>query len=153
GQSQAGPSYTYWREARHQNPFTPHPQVQLQSNQSTANPSELAKQASKDASKEICTVHEASLAMLFHHPYVCIMRETITHQHHYYYMISAYVNGGKMLIISHGRLHERVARKFARQIGSALEYCHWNNVVHRNLKIENIRISRTGNIKIVDFGL
>ena len=34
-------------------------------------------------------------------------------------------------IISHGRLRERVARKFARQIGSALEYCHKNNVVHR----------------------
>ena len=34
-------------------------------------------------------------------------------------------------IISHGRLRERVARKFARQIGSALEYCHLNNVVHR----------------------
>ena len=55
-----------------------------------------------------------------------------THQHHYY-MVFEYVNGGQMLdyIISHGRLRERVARKFARQIGSALEYCHRNNVVHR----------------------
>ena len=36
-------------------------------------------------------------------------------------------------IISHGRLRERVARKFARQIGSALEYCHLNSVVHRGM--------------------
>lgn len=60
------------------------------------------------------------------------MREMIVHQHHYY-MVFEYVNGGQMLdyIISHGRLRERVARKFARQIGSALDYCHKNNVVHR----------------------
>ncbi|KAG6833323.1 hypothetical protein H0H87_008498 [Tephrocybe sp. NHM501043] len=113
-----------------------------------------AKQASKDASKEIRTLREAALSMLLHHPYICGMREMIVHQHHYY-MVFEYVNGGQMLdyIIAHGRLRERVARKFARQIGSALDYCHRNNVVHRDLKIENILISHTGNIKIIDFGL
>ncbi|KAG8972752.1 serine/threonine-protein kinase KIN2 [Tulasnella sp. 425] len=121
---------------------------------SQQSPSFVAKQASKDHSKEIRTIREAALCMLLHHPYICGMREMIVHQHHYY-MVFEYVSGGQMLdyIISHGRLRERVARKFARQIGSALEYCHKNNVVHRDLKIENILISQTGNIKIIDFGL
>ncbi|KAG8719054.1 serine/threonine-protein kinase KIN2 [Ceratobasidium sp. 395] len=48
---------------------------------------------------------------------------------------------------------QRAACEFARQIGSALEYCHKNNVVYRDLKIENILISQTGNIKIIDFRL
>lgn len=58
-------------------------------------------------------------------------------------MIFEYVNGGQMLdyIISHGRLRERSARKFARQIGSALEYCHANSIVHRGklLLIHHLR--------------
>ncbi|PVG02349.1 Pkinase-domain-containing protein [Serendipita vermifera] len=122
----------------------------------TGNPtaSFLARQAAKDASKEIRTVREAALTMLLFHPYICGTREIIP-QTNYHYIVFEFVNGGQMLdyIISHGRLRERVARKFARQIGSALEYCHKNNVVHRDLKIENILISESGNIKIIDFGL
>lgn len=34
-----------------------------------------------------------------------------------------------------------------------LDYCHRNSIVHRDLKIENILISKSGNIKIIDFGL
>jgi len=70
-------------------------------------------------------------------------------------MLFEYVNGGQMLdyIISHGRLKEKQARKFGRQIASALDYCHRNSIVHRDLKIENILISKTGDIKIIDFGL
>ncbi|KAI0263593.1 hypothetical protein BC834DRAFT_827457 [Gloeopeniophorella convolvens] len=128
--------------------------VPVQAVQGAPNAEAVAKQAVKDASKETRTIREAALSQLLYHPYICGMREMIVHQHHYY-MVFEYINGGQMLdyIISHGRLRERVARKFARQIGSALEYCHKNNVVHRDLKIENILISQTGNIKIIDFGL
>ena len=108
----------------------------------------------KDFSKEVRVIREASLQMLLRHPYVCRMREFITHPNHHY-MVFEHINGGQMLdyIISHGRLRERSARNFARQIGSALQYCHANSIVHRDLKIENILISKSGNIKIIDFGL
>jgi serine/threonine protein kinase len=82
------------------------------------------------------------------------MRDFVRTNYHWY-MLFEYVNGGQMLdyIISHGKLKEKQARKFARQIASALDYCHRNSIVHRDLKIENILISKNGDIKIIDFGL
>jgi len=92
----------------------------------------LAKAYAKDLSKEVRTIREASIVLLLHHPYITGMRSMLVYPN-YYYMVFEYINGGQMLdyIISHGRLRERSARKFARQISSALEYCHANSIVHR----------------------
>lgn len=122
--------------------------------ETASTPAEAERQRQKDESKEVRTVREAAISLLLHHPYICGMRDIITHPNHHY-MVFEFIDGGQMLdyIISHGRLRERAARKFARQIGSALEYCHRNSIVHRDLKIENILISKSGNIKIIDFGL
>ena len=56
-------------------------------------------------------------------------------------------------IVSHGRLKERFSRRFMRQIISSVDYCHQNSIVHRDLKIENILIDKTGQIRLIDFGL
>ena len=114
----------------------------------------LAERERADHSKEIRTAREAAIVTLVDHPYICGMRDVVRTNYHWY-MLFEYVNGGQMLdyIISHGRLKEKQARKFGRQIASALDYCHRNSIVHRDLKIENILISKNGDIKIIDFGL
>ncbi|KAK3303356.1 kinase-like domain-containing protein [Chaetomium strumarium] len=107
-----------------------------------------------DAAREDRNAREAAIVSLLSHPYVCGLRDNLRTRWHWY-MLFEYVNGGQMLdyIISHGKLKEKQARKFARQIASAVDYCHRNSIVHRDLKIENILISKTGDIKIIDFGL
>jgi len=120
----------------------------------TADDHGSSKDERADRSKEIRTAREAAMVSLLSHPYICGMID-VQRTNYHWYMLFEYVNGGQMLdyIIAHGRLKEKQARKFARQIASALDYCHRNSIVHRDLKIENILISKTGDIKIIDFGL
>jgi len=107
-----------------------------------------------DRSREIRTVREAAIVSLLSHPHICGIIDLQRTPYHWYILFE-YVNCGQMLdyIIAHGRLREKKARRFARQIASALDYCHRNNIVHRDLKLENILISKTGVIKITNFGL
>lgn len=72
-------------------------------------------------SRRIRVMREAAVLQLLKHPNVVRLYDLIIQPRHYY-LFFEYVSGGQMLdyIISHGRLKENVARKFLRQIVSAL---------------------------------
>lgn len=123
----------------------------------TSDPHELAqkkKEYEKEVARDKRTIREAALGKILYHPFICRLYEMYAMSNHYY-MLFEYVSGGQMLdyIVAHGSLKESQARKFCRGIASALEYCHSSNIVHRDLKIENIMINNQGEIKIIDFGL
>lgn len=108
----------------------------------------------KENSRDKRTVREGGLGEIFYHPNICRLFCTWALTTHYY-MLFEYVQGGQLLdyIIQHGSLKEHRVRKFTRGIASAIKYLHGHNIVHRDLKIENILISDAGDIKIIDFGL
>jgi len=55
--------------------------------------------------------------------------------------------------IAHGAIPIDEALPIARQMAEALEYAHEQGVVHRDLKPSNIKITPSGAVKVLDFGL
>uniref|UniRef100_A0A0X3PVM6 non-specific serine/threonine protein kinase n=2 Tax=Schistocephalus solidus TaxID=70667 RepID=A0A0X3PVM6_SCHSO len=69
-------------------------------------------------------------------------------------IVTEYLPNGELFeyIANNGRLTEQVARyKFA-EILSAVEHCHRNNIVHRDLKAENVLLDQSMTVKLADFG-
>lgn len=71
------------------------------------------------------------------------------------YLVLEHVSGGELFdyLVKKGRLTPKEARKFFRQIISALDFCHCHSICHRDLKPENLLLDEKNNIKIADFGM
>lgn len=72
-----------------------------------------------------------------------------------YFIVMELVDGItlKEYIQENGRLSMDRAIDFAIQIASGLEAAHESHIIHRDIKPQNIIVSRTGNIKVTDFGI
>ncbi|MEN6503268.1 MAG: serine/threonine-protein kinase [Planctomycetaceae bacterium] len=71
-----------------------------------------------------------------------------------YFFIMEYVDGLSLRqILDAGTTGPREALAIVPQICDALQYAHDRGIVHRDIKPENILMSRTGQVKIADFGL
>ena len=50
------------------------------------------------------------------------------------------------------RFEDSEAKSIFKQIVEAVNYCHSLNIVHRDIKLENVLIDKNKNIKVIDFG-
>ena len=51
-------------------------------------------------------------------------------------------------LVANGRMSENEARRLFHQIVAAVSYCHKRNVVHRDLKAENLLLDSNMDIKL-----
>ncbi|RKP04777.1 kinase-like domain-containing protein, partial [Thamnocephalis sphaerospora] len=70
------------------------------------------------------------------------------------YIFMEYCQGGTLTaLLEHGRIEdENVMRVYTAQMLRGAAYLHSNNIVHRDIKPDNILFDEHGSIKFVDFG-
>lgn len=96
---------------------------------------------------------EARAASILNHPNVAHIYEIETHGTHTFIAME-YINGETLRKrLSHTRMKLHEALDIAVQVTRAIAAAHAAGIVHRDIKTENIMISRDGYVKVLDFGL
>lgn len=72
-----------------------------------------------------------------------------------YYIVMEYVRGSdlKTAIQERGAISERKVAQIGSQVCQALSVAHHLDIIHRDIKPQNIMIQPDGNIKVMDFGI
>ena len=98
--------------------------------------------------------YETELMQRFNHKNITKILEVFNDEE-YMLIIMEYINGGNLFsfVKKRRKLSEKMARFLFRQIILGIQHIHSKNVVHRDIKLENILIDFNNNVKICDFGI
>ena len=97
---------------------------------------------------------EAQSAARLEHPNIVNIYD-VGSENGMYYIVMEYVEGItlKTYIEKKGRLNFKEAISIAIQVGRGIEAAHNKNIIHRDIKPQNIIISTEGKVKVTDFGI
>lgn len=114
----------------------------------------LRGDASKDPVALLRFQREASAVSKLHHPNVVEVYD-IGEFDGKNYIVMEYIRGKtlKQLIRQRGALSKEEAVSIMKQLVSAVAHAHENNIIHRDIKPQNILVKDDGTVKITDFGI
>eukprot|EP00771_Trimastix_marina_P004001 gnl/Trimastix_PCT/728.p1 GENE.gnl/Trimastix_PCT/728~~gnl/Trimastix_PCT/728.p1 ORF type:complete len:454 (-),score=116.79 gnl/Trimastix_PCT/728:317-1588(-) len=100
-----------------------------------------------------CALHEA-VAMLRMNPHPNVVKLlSLFNDLKAWYIIMEYCENGELFEYIQQGVRQDVALVYFRQLISAVDFMHTNNICHRDLKLENILVDNAYNLKLCDFGL
>ncbi len=97
---------------------------------------------------------EAASAANLQSPYIVNIYDW-GHDDDTYYIVMEYVRGSdlKTGIQERGALNQRKVAEIGSQVCRALSVAHKQDIIHRDIKPQNIMIQPDGNVKVMDFGI
>jgi len=88
------------------------------------------------------------------HPSILVLHEAFEDKNFVYLVLELCRNGElRSYLKSTGKLVDKEARSFMKQIVEGVIYLHKQGIMHRDLKLANLLLDDNFNVKIADFGL
>ncbi len=99
-------------------------------------------------------LQEARAVSALNHPNICIVHD-LAREHELNFMVMELVEGQtlRQTLQARGALPEEEVIALAIQICDALAAAHARGIIHRDIKPDNIMVTDSGQVKIMDFGL
>ncbi|WP_416324072.1 Stk1 family PASTA domain-containing Ser/Thr kinase [[Clostridium] innocuum] len=114
----------------------------------------LRGELSKDPVTLLRFQREANAVSKLNHPNVVDVYDVGEFEGRHY-IVMEYVRGRtlKQLISQRGALHQEEAVIIMIQLTSAVQHAHENDIIHRDIKPQNVLVKDDGTVKITDFGI
>ena len=99
-------------------------------------------------------LYETNLMQKLNHPNITKILEMFE-DNKFILIIMEYINGGNLFsfVKKRRKLSEKISKFLFRQIILGIKHIHSKDIVHRDIKLENILIDLNNRIKICDFGI
>ncbi|KAG5460908.1 MAG: kinase-like domain-containing protein, partial [Olpidium bornovanus] len=97
----------------------------------------------------VCGVPDNVILEGIKHPFIVTLHCAFETEERLY-MVMEYVNGGELFfhVSKFGRFPEVRVQVYCAEIFLALQYLHKNDIVYRDVKLENLMLSKDGHLKI-----
>ncbi|KAK2948701.1 putative Calcium/calmodulin-dependent protein kinase kinase 2 [Blattamonas nauphoetae] len=116
----------------------------------------IAKSGKAGAADSVLNALKREIAIMkkLDHPNVVKLYEVIDDPNSTtLYLVMEYLPGGPCFKSGRGALGERQCKYYLRDIVQGIEYCHFNEIVHHDIKPDNILIGADKKLKLCDFGV